>query len=90
MQPTILDVRPAPGGAGGRTVAFLDVQLTPDCRLYNLRLVDIADGYRIHAPSAFGSKTATFAPALAAELVRTAIQTLGEKPADDRSHSSAN
>lgn len=80
MNPTILDIRPAPMGAGSRTVAFVDVQLTEDCRLYNLRLVDIPDGYRIHAPSAFGSKTATFAPALAAELVRVAIHSLGDKP----------
>jgi len=83
-------MRPAPSGAGGRTVAFVDVQLTPDCRLYNLRLVDIPDGYRIHAPSAFGSKTATFAPALAADLVRAAIHTLGEKTTDARRPSARN
>jgi hypothetical protein len=83
VKPKILDIRPALGGAGGRTVAFVDAQLTEDCRLYNLRLVDIEDGYRIHAPSAFGSKTATFAPALAADLVRAAIHALGEKPGND-------
>jgi hypothetical protein len=80
MTPQILDIRPAPEGAGGRTIAFVDVQLTPDCRLFNLRLVDVDDGYRIHAPSAFGSKTATFAAPLAAELVRAVIHSLGDKP----------
>ncbi|WEX07387.1 hypothetical protein [Chelativorans sp. AA-79] len=58
MQPKILTIRPAQLGAGGRTVAFVDVQLTDDCRLFNLRLVDSENGRRIHAPSAFGSSVA--------------------------------
>lgn len=82
MHPKILNLRPAPFGAGGRAVAFVDVQLTPDCRLYNLKLVTSPEGYRIHAPSAFGAKTATFSATFAAELVSAAIQAIGDNPID--------
>jgi hypothetical protein len=84
MTPRILAIRPAPSGAGGRTIAFFDVQLTSDCRLFNLKLVDGPAGRRVHAPSAFGSNVATFTPHLAAELVRLASIAFGDIAPNDR------
>ncbi|RUV89237.1 hypothetical protein EOA60_08300 [Mesorhizobium sp. M1A.F.Ca.IN.020.06.1.1] len=68
----ILDIRPAPPGVG-RTVAHFDVQLTPDCRLYGLRLVQ-GDGGRFltYAPNSHGVRVATFARDLADEISRAA------------------
>lgn len=84
MHPQILNIRPAPGGAGGRTVAFVDVQLTSDCRLFNLRLVDTPEGWRIRSPMAFGTSTATFAPELARAITAVAIKSLGDNFQHDR------
>lgn len=80
MTVQILNIRPAPAGAGGRTVAHVDLQLTDDCRLFNLKLVDAPNGRRIYAPSAFGANTATFSPTLSAELIRAIEAALGGKP----------
>lgn len=74
----ILSIRPAPAGAGGRTVARFDVEVSPDVRLHNLKLVDGQNGRRVYAASAFGANTATFTTELARELVRLATQALGE------------
>jgi len=80
----ILDIRPEHGGSGN-TIARFDVQLTPHCRLFNLKLVRARSGdYRVYAPSAWGSNTATFAPELAADLVRAAGDALKGKPIDQR------
>lgn len=82
--PKILAIRPAPAGAGGRAIAFVDIQLTPDCRLFNLRLVDTVNGLRVYAPSAFGSKAVTFTAGMASELIRLATIALGDIARHDR------
>lgn len=81
----ILNIRPAPEGAGGRTVAHFDVQLTPEARLFNLRLVETPDGRRlVYAPNAFGERAATFSPTLSNELARAAGAALGAVNATNR------
>ncbi|RWF66642.1 MAG: hypothetical protein EOS47_05190 [Mesorhizobium sp.] len=68
----ILDIRPAPPGTG-RTVAHFDLQLTDECRLYALRLVQ-GDGGRLltYAPNSHGARVATFARELAEQITRAA------------------
>ena len=74
----IIDIRPAPASAGGRTLAYFDAQISADCRLFNLRLVEMPDGRRLaYPPNAYGERVATFAPALAYEIARTASVALG-------------
>ncbi|PWK65853.1 hypothetical protein C8K44_11568 [Aminobacter sp. AP02] len=80
----ILAIRPAPAGAGGRTLAHFDVQLTPDCRLFNLKLVDGHSGRLVYAPNAFGERVATFSPSFANDLVRAAGVALGALHASTR------
>ncbi|MEC5291658.1 hypothetical protein VSX64_13270 [Aurantimonas sp. C2-6-R+9] len=75
----ILSIRPAPPGAGTRTIAHFDVEAGPHLRLYNLTLRRLADGrYRIVAPNACGKHAASFHPELAAELSSAAAQALSE------------
>lgn len=76
----ILNIRPAPPGAGGRTVAFFDAQVSQDIRLTNLRLVQSDRGWRVHSPMAFGCNTATFAPELVRHLTDAALSALGDNP----------
>lgn len=85
--PSILAVRPAPPDAG-RAIAFVDVQLA-GLRLFNLKLVDGPSGRRIHAPSAYGSSTATFTPELASKLIQLASKALGDIDRHDRTCSAA-
>ncbi|MGN6307295.1 MAG: hypothetical protein ACTHNH_20960 [Mesorhizobium sp.] len=85
MTPEIIDIRPAPGGAGG-VVARFDVQLN-GLRLFNVALKQTTSGYRVFAPSAFGCATATFTHETAALLIEAA---LGEIRQNDRNSASAN
>lgn len=78
----VLSIRPEHGG--GSTVARFDVQLTPEVRMFGLRLVRVAKGYRVYSPSAFGSNVATFAPALAEKLSRAALAALAGDTDDRR------
>lgn len=81
----ILDLRPAPPGAG-RTVAHFDVQLTADCRLYGLRLIQSDDcRYLTYAPNSHGQRVATFTPALADTISRAASAAFREGIASDDS-----
>lgn len=85
MTPQILNIRPVPAGAGGRAVAFFDVQVSADCRLFNLRLVEMPDGRRVaYPPNAHGERVATFAPALAHEITRAACAAFGALNATNR------
>lgn len=79
----IIAIRPAPPG-GGNAVARFDVQLDGGIRLFNLKLSRGPAGLRVHAASAFGSATATFAPASGAALARLAADALGDIRHDDR------
>lgn len=81
--PAILAVRPVKPGYP--TVAFVDVQLD-GLRLFNLRLVRRNSGLRIYAPNAYGSSVATFTQKAAAELVRLALDALGDIAPNDRSN----
>ena len=85
----ILDLRPAPPGAGRKTLATFDIQLTDDCRMYGLRLIQQSDGRRLtYAPSAGGNRVATFTPSLAETITRAAGAALEAVNADvhDRNH----
>jgi len=73
----IIAIRPAPPG-GGNAVARFDVQLDGGIRLFNLKLSRGPAGLRVHAASAFGSATATFAPDTGAALARLAADALGD------------
>lgn len=80
----IIDLRPEPPGSGS-VIARFDVQLTSDCRLYNIKLVRRPHGaLRVFAPSAFGTNVATFAPELGAVMARMAGDALREKTVSDQ------
>lgn len=69
----------------GRTVAQFDVQLTPDCRLYDLRLIVTDDGrYLSYAPNSHGRRVATFTPSLANDISRAASAAFREGIACDQ------
>lgn len=78
----ILSIRPETGA--GSTIARFDVQVTPEIRLYNCKLVQGTRGRRVYAANAFGSSSATFAPALAEEIVRAASAAFDEQNAGVR------
>jgi len=64
----ILSIRPAPPGEG-KTLARFDIELTPELRMYDLRLVQAADGRRLtYSQNAGGRRTATFVGDLADEI----------------------
>lgn len=64
----ILGLRPAPPGEG-KTLARFDIELTPELRMYDLRLVQAADGRRLtYSQNAGGRRTATFVGDLADEI----------------------
>jgi len=63
----IISIRPEPPGRGS-TIARFDVQLD-GMRLFNLALKRTGNGYRVFAPSAFGSAAATFTPEFSSALI---------------------
>lgn len=82
----ILELQPIdePGG-GHRAIAVFDLQLTPECRLYGLRLLRMRDGRLLtFAPQSGYRRVATFATSLAAEITRLATDELRAMTADDR------
>lgn len=66
----IIAIRPRTGG--GNTIAHLDVQMD-GLRLFNLALKKTASGYRVFAPSAFGSSVATFTRDIASQIIDAAL-----------------
>lgn len=66
----IIAIRPRIGG--GNTIAHIDVQMD-GLRLFNLALKKTGSGYRIFAPSAFGSSVATFTRDTASQIVDAAL-----------------
>jgi hypothetical protein len=82
----ILALRPDRYSDGrNRTLALIDVELTPDVRIYNLRLIENGHGqHRVFAPNAHGARVATFAPAFADELTKAAVAALGSGIANDQ------
>lgn len=72
----ILAVRPAPPGEG-RTLARFDIELTPELRMYELRLVQTESGRRLtYSQNAGGKRTATFVGELADQITLLASNAL--------------
>jgi hypothetical protein len=71
----ILYCHPVSDDRGGHTcLATIDIELSPDVRLYGLRLLRMADGkHLVFAPQSGQRRTATFSSALAAELTAMAV-----------------
>ena len=79
----ILRIAPEPPGGIGRTVARFDIELTPDVRLFGLRLTTrAAGGYSIYAPNAHGQRVATFSLKLVEQMTSAAIAALTERTPD--------
>ncbi len=69
----ILQIRPAPPGASGNTLAHFDAEVSADVRLYGLMLRKNTEGaFRVYAPNAFGKRVATFTPAFIERLTAAA------------------
>lgn len=63
--------------SGHVCIGLIDVELTPDLRLYKLRVLRMRDGrHRISAPYAGRHLAASFSPALAEKLTTMAIEAL--------------
>lgn len=88
MEPRILDIRPAPPGAGSLRARF-DAELPSGIRLFNLALKQTPSGWRVFAPSAFGSAAATFTREQAEQIVAAARIAFGETPQHDRNSAAA-
>ncbi len=78
----ILDIRPENGG--GATIARFDAQLSPDIRMFGLKLVKTPRGHRVYPPHTSTNNVATFAPIFAEKLIRAALAALnGEAESND-------
>ena len=86
----ILSIRPAPLGAGVRTVAHFDVAINEHLRLYGLLLREFEDGRRVTlSPNNSGRHFATFHPELGKQLTEAASLALEGLYADDRTSRAA-
>lgn len=83
----ILDVRPEPGG--GNTIARFDAQVTPEIRLFGLKLAKTPRGHRVYPPHTNVHNCATFAPAFAEKLIRAALAALHGEADDSRNEKAA-
>jgi hypothetical protein len=85
----ILSIRPSPPGEG-RTLARFDIELTPELRMYDLRLVQTDSGRRLtYSQNAGGKRTATFVGTLADEVTQLASNAFdGGLNANDRTRRS--
>ncbi|MEF2557593.1 hypothetical protein VQ044_15125 [Aurantimonas sp. C2-5-R2] len=72
----ILAIRPEPPGTPSKRLAIFDAQLTPDIRIFGLKLVETPRGPRVYAPRGGANAVATFAPAFAIELTGAAMAAL--------------
>ncbi|KQY12611.1 hypothetical protein [Rhizobium sp. Root482] len=71
----ILYLQPIDEPSGGhRAIAVFDLELTPEARLYGLRLLRMRDGRLLtFAPQSGSRRVATFATELAARITSLAI-----------------
>ena len=76
----ILSIRPDPGG--GNTLARFDAQLSPDIRMFGLKLVKTPRGHRVYPPHSNTNNLATFTPAFAESLARAALAALSGEARD--------
>ncbi|WP_374829653.1 hypothetical protein [Paenochrobactrum pullorum] len=73
----ILQIRPAPFGVGEKTLALFDVELSPECRIFNLALRKNSSGqYRIVSPNSQGRHVVTFSKNISAQLTEAAVAAL--------------
>jgi hypothetical protein len=73
-----------PDKGGHLCLGTIDIELTPDARLYGLRLLRMRDGQiRLFAPNAGKRRAATFSPELTERLTQMAVEAIGV-PANDR------
>lgn len=80
----ILDARPEPPGCGN-VIARVDVEITEDLRVFNLKLSRRPDGgYSLFAPNALGGRVVTFSRPLVAEIASAAVAALMEPKPYDR------
>ena len=77
----ILTIRP--WDRGGNTLAVFDAQLTPEIRVFGLKLVRTERGYRVYPPHTQTHNHMTFAPAFAETMVRAALAALATGEARD-------
>ena len=81
----IIEIRPSPPGADGRAVAHFDIEISPDVRLFGLRLIEAPSGHHlVYAANFQGRPTATFSREFASSLSRAACAALREGIARDR------
>lgn len=82
----ILNLSPVANDGGGmRTLAFFDLELTPDVRLYGLRLLEAPGGNRVvYAAQAGSRRTATFSRSLAEAITKLISTELEAVTADVR------
>lgn len=78
----ILEIRTEPGS--GNTIARFDVQLTPDIRMFGLKLVKTPRGHRVYPPHTSTNNVATFAPIFAEKLIRAALAALAGETVNER------
>ncbi len=82
----ILYVRPVnePASEGTRCLATIDLEFSPELRLYGLRLLRMADGdHRLYAPQSGQRRVATFSKEMASRLTDMALRAV-ENLADER------
>lgn len=66
-------VRLRPADPGGKTRAFLDVQLDNGVIVRGLKLVKTGSGMRVFSPDVRGELVVAIPPAVADEIVRMAV-----------------
>jgi hypothetical protein len=71
-------------------LAEFDLQIGPHLRIFSLAIRRPPDGrYRILAPNAAGKHSASFHPALCANIVDAVLAAMGGSTANDDDHRSA-
>ncbi|MGO7541848.1 hypothetical protein ACC680_25050 [Rhizobium ruizarguesonis] len=76
----IISIRPET--TGGNTLARFDVQLTPDIRMFGMKLVKTPRGHRVYPPNTSMNNVATFAPAFAESMICAALAALAGENLD--------
>ncbi|MBY5630410.1 hypothetical protein HFO42_20185 [Rhizobium leguminosarum] len=83
----IIEVRPPWRPADA---CVFDAQIGPNLRLYNLAMRRLPNGFaRILAPNAYGKHSATFAPPLAAEILKALEAAMGGAQAYENDRAAA-
>jgi hypothetical protein len=79
-------VTPEPDRGGHTRIGLVDVEMTPDIRLYKLRVLRMRNGrHRISAPYSGKNLCASFSPELAEKITQMAVEALREAANDNHS-----